>query len=131
MQTETYAAIGLAVALVKIIDLLVNFIISKLTKTDIDEILDNTRKNLTCTNTLYAMHNVTDADGSYMWYVPRSWADKQTVIEKHIFEITHSQEEIAKVLNRLVDHLDITREREVILLETSKQILSKLEKMNG
>lgn len=55
---------------------------------------------------LHDLHNIKDADGTPLWYVPRSWAvtQKETVDKLHL--ITETQFKIVDAVSRLERKLE-------------------------
>jgi hypothetical protein len=50
---------------------------------------------------LFASHNRTDEDGVPVWYMPRSWERSQENISKILLQISETQREITKSLERM------------------------------
>ena len=47
------------------------------------------------------MHEKYDADGTPLWYVPRSLGDNQTKVLECVQEISHTMERVVSVLDRM------------------------------
>jgi len=69
------------------------------------EIKNICSKILEIDNKLYEMHNKTDQDGLYSWYIPRSWAETQKQIAGLCLTITNGQKVQADTLKVVADTL--------------------------
>jgi len=55
---------------------------------------------------LHAMHGVKDASGRPIWYMPAGVGKQQEKIIDILKDVSHSQEETAKILERIVQKLN-------------------------
>jgi hypothetical protein len=61
--------------------------------------------------TLYEMHQQFDANGTPIWYVPRSWTQLQQDIAQNMAKLAHHQERIVSCLERLERQLESLKKR--------------------
>ena len=51
---------------------------------------------------LFDLHQRFDEDGVALWYVPRSWGDTQNAMANILKDILNTQEQIVKILDKMV-----------------------------
>jgi peptidoglycan hydrolase CwlO-like protein len=109
---DTGITVGLIVGVAMIIIKVIDFFITKNKHEDDQKIIKEVRYSKeslmneirdiqkTVDETL-DMHQKYDADGTPLWYVPRSWASSQEKIVETLSEISHTQKTIANTLEKL------------------------------
>jgi len=73
---------------------------------DIERLSDKFKKIEYYTRELHDMHNKFDIDGTPLWYVPRSWSETQDKILDCVKEISGTQKELGKIMEKTVGVLD-------------------------
>ena len=103
IEISTIFAVILGLA--KVIEILIQFIIKKANP---DIMADKVRQqNIeTLCIKIYDMHNRYDADGTPIWYVPRSWVSTQKEILEAVQSISHTQEKLAEMMERMGNTMD-------------------------
>jgi hypothetical protein len=69
----------------------------------------------TCENylkELHDMHNKFDLDGTPLWYVPRSWSETQDKILDCVRDISNTQRDLGKIMDKMTTVLDNIDRRE-------------------
>ena len=106
METAALVAIiGITVALIEGGIGLIKFLVTKLKKDGEvkvqDIILQKIEKIGEETSKTLDMHSRYDADGTPLWYVPRSWAETQKEITNRLHVITEMNMKMLVIIERL------------------------------
>lgn len=119
------AAIFVIVVMAKLVEVLAMAIVNKISPTKEERWSLEDRKSVNeikdLTKSLHEMHYKFDADGTPIWYVPRSWDQTQREIHQSIVQVTHTQESMSKVLERMVTVLDRMDRRQEQALDQMKR----------
>ena len=108
--TALVAVVGITVALIEGGIGLIKFLVNKLKKDKDDDKINLVLKRLERINDNTAktldMHNRYDADGTPLWYVPRSWADTQKDVVDQLRIITETNMKMLGIIERLERRLE-------------------------
>lgn len=99
--------VGIVMALIKVIERLVDPLIAKRSSL--------TAKEHEWIYELYKMHAKYDEDGLPLWYVPRSWAESQKEIVSALRAVAEDQRRIAEVLDKLDQRYEKVNEALIVL----------------
>ena len=118
--------VAAVVVLIKLIEFLINALVKK-KDTPNQELLKGINKQkelshniLTLVTHLDDMHNKYDEDGTPLWYVPRSWVDTQNHISVSLRDMSHTQESMSKVMEKLIKIVDTIDRRQEMFIEHLK-----------
>jgi len=104
--------IAVIIALVKIVDLVIQTLLKKLFPgggwSDKEKFVAMAQLRR-----LYDMHNITDGDGTPIWYVPQALADNQQELVKTVSDIVHTQMLQTTAMERCAVILDRIDQRHV------------------
>ena len=104
------AIIGVSLVLAQIISKLIDFVISKMSnKVELNE------KDIMELRMLIEMHKKTDENGMPLWYIPRSLTSNIRDINQILLSISNSQENTAKVLEKVTTVLESLNQRQAII----------------
>ena len=102
---EIGAVVAVVLGLVEIIKWLIEFILKKANPETMAEKVKLQNIELLCVK-MHEMHNKYDADGTPIWYVPRSWVSTQKEILEAVQSISHTQEKLAETMERMGNTMD-------------------------
>lgn len=102
---ETTGLVVVIVAVFEGLMGLIKYLINKNSKDDADEKIDRIVKEIFVIKEkvthLDEMHSRFDADGTPIWYVPRSWAETQEKINDRLYAMQQTQLQILGIIERL------------------------------
>ena len=102
---ETTGLVVVIVAVIEGLMGLVKYLVGKSTKSDTDERLQRIIRETFIIKEkvlhLYDMHARFDADGTPMWYVPRSWAETQEKLADRLQDMQQTQLQVLSIIERL------------------------------
>ncbi len=98
---ETGGIIVLALGLVEVIKMLIN---RRNGKKECQKLFPDEQKQQL--KTLHDLHVRFDDDGSPLWYVPRSWGENQKTIVEILHNISSTQGQHTKILDKIIERMD-------------------------
>lgn len=103
--------VGLGTLLAKIIEILITFVVKKLSNGHQERQNEELRNQI---RSLHDWHSQVDEDGKFIWYFPKGVLEHQAAQSEQLQELSFIQRDMLKNFDRIIDILERMERRQLL-----------------